>query len=75
MLMQKMARDRLKLFAARGHQDDSRESALCARLAQALAPAAGDKAKTAALWDDHWQLVYELAEATMDRTMADFMAD
>ena len=27
------------------------------------------------LWDENWQLVYALAEATMARTMTEFMQD
>ena len=72
ILMQKMARDRLRAYAKHPGGDDA-EAQLCADLAAALAPAGGDKARQAALWDDHWELVYALAEAIMDRTIADVL--
>ena len=55
------------------------ERRLCTLLATALAPAGKDKASQAALWDENWETVYALAEATMDRTMdpvrSEFMRD
>tara|TARA_B100000795_G_scaffold16450_1_gene11012 strand:+ start:1042 stop:1164 length:123 start_codon:yes stop_codon:yes gene_type:complete len=38
-----------------------------------MAAAKGDKALELVLWDDNWQTVYALAEATMARTMSEFM--
>ena len=49
------------------------EVELCARLGAAMAAAKGDKALELVLWDDNWQTVYALAEATMARTMSEFM--
>ena len=76
VLMLKMARDRLRTFAreakggvaARAGEED--ELARCAALAKALAPAKGDKAAEARLWDEQWREVYGLAEAIMARTLA-----
>ena len=77
ILMQKMARDRLKRFAADAAAgapaDDDEETRLAGDLAAALAPAQGDRAKQAELWDDNYELVYALAEQMMDRTIAEFM--
>ena len=76
ILMQKMARDRLRKFATdlkAGTADDGTEEArLAGELAAALAPAKGDKARQAALWDEHYLLVYALAEQMMDRTIREF---
>ena len=76
ILMQKMARDRLRKFAAdlkAGAADDGTEEArLAGELAAALAPAKGDKARQAALWDEHYLLVYALAEQMMGRTIREF---
>ncbi|KAH8094274.1 acyl-CoA oxidase [Aureococcus anophagefferens] len=76
ILMQKMARDRVRKFAAdlkAGAADDGTEEArLAGELAAALAPARGDKAQQAALWDEHDLLVYALAEQMMDRTIREF---
>ena len=76
ILMQKMARDRLRKFAQdlkAGTADDGTEEArLAGELAAALAPAKGDKAQQAALWDEHYLLVYALAEQMMDRTIREF---
>ena len=65
-----MARDRMKAFPVPG--DTTPESLLCGELVAALAPARGDKAATADLWDENWRLVYALADAVMDRTVAEF---
>ena len=56
-----------------GTADDGTEEArLAGELAAALAPAKGDKARQAALWDEHYLLVYALAEQMMDRTIREF---
>ena len=39
----------------------------------ALAAELVPKAKEAQLWDDNWRTVYELAEASMARSMDEFM--
>lgn len=79
VLMQKMSRDRLRVFAKtqadtdRATWDD--ETALAATLAAELAAGAkehgGDKQKA---WDENWEAVYELADKIMDNTVASFMA-
>ena len=79
VLMQKMARDRLRQFAKERKAQrtppasHAAEVELCARLGAAMAAAKGDKALELVLWDDNWQTVYALAEATMARTMSEFM--
>ena len=79
VLMQKMARDRLRQFAKERKAQltppasHAAEVELCARLSAAMAAAKGDKALELVLWDDNWQTVYALAEATMARTMSEFM--
>lgn len=81
VLMQKMARDRLKQFGKDAKAkitppaSHAAEVAICAQLARALAAAKGDKAAELELWDENWQAVYALAEATMARTMEEFMSD
>ena len=78
ILMQKMARDRLRraikeqkagLTPPASH---AAELQLCAELGKAMAAAKGDKRREAELWDEHWQTVYALAEATMARTLDEF---
>jgi len=75
VLMLKMARDRLRLFAKEAksglstRNGEEEEVALCIKLATALAPAKGDKATEAKLWDENWTTVYGLAETLMERTM------
>ena len=74
--MQKMARDRFRQFAkapsgaaADGTYEDD-EVRICNQLVEAMASEleeSGDKHKA---WDDQYELVYELAEATMDRAQA-----
>jgi len=74
ILMQKMARDSMRAYAKkRGEGLGKEELALCKQLGVALRPAQGDKAKEAELWDENWQLVYGLAEASMAKTMAEFV--
>jgi len=75
ILMQKMARDAVRALSKGTVPADAAEARLCADLAAALAPAGKDKAAAAALWDENWELVYALAEAIMDRTIADALAE
>ena len=81
VLMLKMARDRLKRFGQEAKSGaptktgEEAEVALCASLAKALSGAKGDKAMEAQLWDAEWRTVYELAEATMERTMKQVLSD
>jgi len=69
VLMQKMTRDRVKLF--RDKQMDSaemdEEMELCSVLVKALQnnPTTG--------WDDNFQIVYKLADTIMHRVMVDFL--
>merc|ERR1719231_1723440 len=67
ILMQKMARDRLKRFQKAGGAagpDADAETQLCAGIGQAMQAA----------WDASWKEVYELAELVMARTQADYVA-
>ena len=81
VLMLKMARDRMKRFAAQAKAKaapppgEEEEHALCMQLAAALAPAKGDKAMQAQLWDDNWRTVYQIAEAMMARTIDKVLAE
>ena len=70
VLAQKMARDYMRVFAKKG-DDGTAASRLAADLAKALAPAGGDKVATAELWDEHFEKVYGLADAVMDRVVAE----
>ena len=83
ILMQKMARDRMRAYAkqtAGAEAGGAEETQRCAALAEAVARDAkasglGDaRAAQQAGWDANWVDVYGLAEATMDRVMGDFMA-
>lgn len=70
ILMQKMARDRLKEFGESGgkHGDFSEdEKRLCAQLGQTMAAArkAGQNKQDA--WDNEWRTVYALADAVIER--------
>jgi len=75
VLMLKMARDRLRRFGKEAKagippvEGQEAEQRLCLDLAGALAPAKGDKALEAQLWDSNWRTVYALAEAVMARTL------
>jgi acyl-CoA oxidase len=81
VLMLKMSRDRLRRFArelAAGVSvapAEEAEAQLCAQLAAALAPANGDKAAEAELWEGEWRRVYDLAEAVMARTMSEVLSE
>jgi acyl-CoA oxidase len=79
VLMQKMARDRLRQFGqdrkagVTPPASHEAEVELCSRLGAAMAVAKGNKALELELWDENWMTVYALAEATMARTMREFM--
>lgn len=73
ILMQKMARDRLKEFAS-GTGDDftDDEKQLCGQLGAIMAAAAAktglDKQQA---WDNEWRTVYDLADAVIHRVQKD----
>ena len=71
VLAQKMARDTLRVFAKNGDAGDAASTRLAGELAKALKPAAGDKVATADLWDANFETVYALADAVMDRVVAE----
>jgi len=84
ILMQKMARDRMRRFGkdvASGvdHSDKSElfqeEQRICAELGAAMAGAGNDKAAQQKIWDEQWVAVYQLAEACMARGIKEFMDD
>eukprot|EP01065_Artemidia_motanka_P038436 TRINITY_DN47289_c0_g1_i1.p1 TRINITY_DN47289_c0_g1~~TRINITY_DN47289_c0_g1_i1.p1 ORF type:complete len:484 (+),score=158.40 TRINITY_DN47289_c0_g1_i1:70-1521(+) len=63
ILMQKMARDMVNKFRKKPEEIDSGEiTALCKELAGG------------ASWDENWELVYELADLIMKRTVTQFMS-
>ena len=74
VLMQKMARDRLRRFVKEAKEANAaasqlgEESQLCAKLAGKMAAAKGDKRREAATWDVELLQVSQPAEATMQRT-------
>lgn len=76
ILMQKMARDRLKQFAddsGASFSDD--EAYLCTKLAVATrAEVEKTGGSKQAAWDANWRLVYSLAEAVMDRVEDEMLA-
>ena len=73
VLMQKMARDRVKEFAKKEATTDKatwgEETRLCAELAAAVAkdPEGG--------WDERWRDVYRLSDMMIDRTIEEFMQE
>ena len=71
VLAQKMARDVMRVYAKTGDAGDAESTRLAADLAKALAPAGGDKVATADLWDENFEKVYLLADAVMDRVVAE----
>ena len=71
VLAQKMARDVMRVYAKTGDAGDAESTRLAGELAKALAPAGGDKVATADLWDEHFEKVYALADAVMDRVVAE----
>jgi acyl-CoA oxidase len=75
ILMQKMARDRLKQFASLSTGGDggdfsTEETRLCSKLGGSLAKAAKIGTDKQVTWDNEWETVYKLASAVMDRVMA-----
>jgi len=72
ILMQKLARDRLKRFAkepAAAQGADTPEAAMCRELASKMAAHPGSQADA---WTASWREVYALAEAVMTRVQNDF---
>jgi len=76
ILMQKMARDRLKEFAAastsattEGAMDDfsKDEKRLCATLGKNMAEAMKAGVDKQQVWDNEWRTVYDLADAVIER--------
>jgi acyl-CoA oxidase len=69
ILMQKMARDRLKEFASGKGADDfsEDEKRLCGKLGANLAAAAKNGIDKQQAWDNEWNTVYELADALIER--------
>lgn len=63
ILMQKMARDHLGLFAKKGLAGSEREAAALKDLGMKL------KSGGASGWNDNWQAVYGLAEMIVDRVV------
>jgi hypothetical protein len=73
ILMQKLTRDRLKrmlkegtvatLLKCVGSSNEAVEARLVLQLARKLAPAGRDNALMAKLLDEHWELVYAVADA------------
>lgn len=74
ILMQKMARDRVKLFSKYPMKDGSgdTELLLCSRLHEAMENASTPEKKLA-VWDERWEEVYALADAIMNRIMSTFV--
>eukprot|EP01062_Namystynia_karyoxenos_P069835 TRINITY_DN65275_c0_g1_i1.p1 TRINITY_DN65275_c0_g1~~TRINITY_DN65275_c0_g1_i1.p1 ORF type:complete len:552 (+),score=180.23 TRINITY_DN65275_c0_g1_i1:127-1656(+) len=70
ILMQKMARDRMRTFGKTPDKVVGREAELCQALAKATTAPGVDKLQA---WDDNWETVYALAGAVMERTVEDFM--
>lgn len=73
ILMQKMARDRLKEFASgTGDAFTDDEKQLCGQLGAIMAAAAAktglDKQQA---WDNEWRTVYDLADAVIHRVQKD----
>lgn len=82
ILMQKMARDRFRIFvkkhgAAEGANAAwDEETRLCFELQQAMAlPANASPQEQAAAWDAQFERVYSLARAIMTRIMRDIMGE
>jgi acyl-CoA oxidase len=68
ILMQNLARDRLKQFASGVVEDFSEdEKRLCAKLGASMATAAKAGIDKQQAWDDDWRTVYALADAVIER--------
>jgi hypothetical protein len=71
ILMTKMARDRMKLFAKDGDAGNVKEVELCKAIGAGMAAAVKGGADKSAAWDSEWINVYMLAEEVMLRVQAD----
>ena len=78
ILMQKMSRDRLRVFEKKQAATDpaswDEETKMCAALSSKIAAdakACGDKQQA---WDDNWQQIYALSEVIMQNTVDSYMA-
>mmetsp|Transcript_18010 Transcript_18010/g.50379 ORF Transcript_18010/g.50379 Transcript_18010/m.50379 type:complete len:305 (+) Transcript_18010:249-1163(+) len=67
ILMQKLARDRMRAFKNAPKNGAAGELRLCTDLASAM------KAGGAAAWDSNWEKVYALAEMVIDRTVSEYL--
>jgi acyl-CoA oxidase len=67
ILMTKMARDRMKLFAKEGESGNPAEIELCKAIGAGMAAATKAGADKMTAWDSEWINVYKLAEAVMVR--------
>mmetsp|Transcript_10782 Transcript_10782/g.18481 ORF Transcript_10782/g.18481 Transcript_10782/m.18481 type:complete len:472 (+) Transcript_10782:143-1558(+) len=70
VLMQKMARDRMKEFQSSKHPQvnwTTEEKKLCATLVEAMSASGPDA------WDEHHEVVYKLAGLIMDGTVSSFL--
>jgi len=67
ILMQKMARDRLRLFEKQGGEVVDHETQQCAELVAAMHSEIAKSGNKQKAWDDNWEAVYELADTVMDR--------
>merc|ERR1719150_2299174 len=70
ILMQKMARDRMKVFSKSDKSIYDKESAQCASLLADLG--ANKSLSKQQAWDANWEKVYKLAKTTMETIMSDF---
>ncbi|GMI27480.1 hypothetical protein TeGR_g11323 [Tetraparma gracilis] len=69
ILMTKMARDRLKLFAKEGDAGDAEEVELCKALAGGMEANVKAGMTKGAAWDAEFKTVYALADKVMERIM------
>jgi len=69
ILMQKMARDRLKQFTSPGSEDNfsAEELRLCGKLGASMAASIKAGRHKQQAWDNEWRTVYELADAVIER--------
>jgi len=73
ILMQKMARDRLRSFAKKGDKGGA-EGALTAQLAGSIAASTKKLGSAQAAWVDNWKQVYSLAALVMKGTTEQYMS-
>ena len=78
ILMQKMSRDRMRVFEKKQASTDpatwDAETLLCSEVCTKIAAdtkASGDKQQA---WDDNWQAIYALSEVIMQNTIKSYMA-